>query len=62
MTKNYKKEEEKMFEAVLNCDKLQAKNLEELFKELHEHYDFNTLAELDEILKSLNIKLIIRIN
>ena len=51
-----------MFEAILNGDKLKASSLEELFKELHEYYEFSTLEELDEILKSLNIKLIIRIN
>lgn len=51
-----------MFEAVLNCDKLQAKNFEELLKELHMYYNFNTLAELQQNLSGLGIRLTVKLN
>lgn len=50
-----------MFIAKLNDSKLKAKNISEMFTELHKYFDFENLQDLKSTLDGLNTKLYIQL-
>ncbi len=50
-----------MFVAKLNNDKLNAKNINDMFTELHQYFNFKNLQDLKNTLDGLNTKLYIQL-